>query len=80
MARRIFLTRLAQLAALPFVMAGGSLQGQSTHKSLKIVMRIRRSNQGGISFLAWSRTLGSRPRSANLFAGRGSCTDAKDTG
>jgi len=39
MARRIFLTRLAQLAALPFVMAGGSLQGQTAHKSLKILMK-----------------------------------------
>src|SRR6266436_9014872 len=39
MARRLFLSRLAQLAALPFVMAGGSLQGQATHKSLKIVMK-----------------------------------------
>ena len=39
MARRQFLSRLAQLAALPFVMAGGSLQGQATHKSLKILMK-----------------------------------------
>ena len=39
MARRLFLSRLAQLAALPFVMAGGSLQGQATHKSLKILMK-----------------------------------------
>ena len=39
MARRLFLSRLAQLAALPFVVAGGSLQGQATHKSLKIVMK-----------------------------------------
>jgi len=39
MARRIFLTRLAQLTALPFVMAGGSLQGQSAHKPLHIVMK-----------------------------------------
>lgn len=39
MARRQFLSRLAQLAALPFAMAGGSLQGQATHKSLKILMK-----------------------------------------
>ena len=39
MARRIFLTRLAQLAALPFVMAGGSPQGQTAHKPLHIVMK-----------------------------------------
>src|SRR5467141_4117567 len=39
MARRLFLSRLAQLAALPFVVAGGSLQGQATHKSLKIMMK-----------------------------------------
>jgi hypothetical protein len=39
MARRLFLSRLAQLAALPFVVAGGSLEGQATHKSLKILMK-----------------------------------------
>jgi sulfur relay (sulfurtransferase) complex TusBCD TusD component (DsrE family) len=39
MARRQFLSRLAQLAALPLVMSGGSLQGQTTHKSLKILMK-----------------------------------------
>lgn len=39
MARRAFLSRLAQLTALPFVAAAGSLQGQSTHKSLKILMK-----------------------------------------
>ncbi|MGO9125152.1 MAG: DsrE family protein [Terriglobales bacterium] len=39
MARRVFLSRLAQLAALPFVVAGGSLQGQATHKPLKILMK-----------------------------------------
>ena len=39
MARRLFLSRLAHLAALPFVVASGSLQGQATHKSLKILMK-----------------------------------------
>ena len=39
MARRLFLSRLAQLAALPFVLAGSSLQAQATHKSLKILMK-----------------------------------------
>ncbi len=39
MGRRLFLTRLAQLAALPLVAAGSSLQGQSTHKPLKIMMK-----------------------------------------
>ena len=39
MGRRLFLTRLAQLAALPLVVAGGSLQGQVSRKSLKIVMK-----------------------------------------
>src|ERR1700682_3101886 len=38
MARRQFLSRLAQLAALPFVLAGGA-HGQATHKSLKILMK-----------------------------------------
>jgi predicted peroxiredoxin len=37
--RRQFLTRLAQLAALPVVAAGGSMAGQTSHKSLKIVMK-----------------------------------------
>ena len=39
MGRRQFLTRLAQLAALPVVAAGGSMVGQTSHKSLKIVMK-----------------------------------------
>ena len=39
MGRRVFLARLAQLAALPFVMGGPSAEGQSSHKSLKIVMK-----------------------------------------
>jgi predicted peroxiredoxin len=30
---------LAQLAALPFVMAGGAAQGQVAHKTLKILMK-----------------------------------------
>lgn len=38
MARRAFLTRMAQLAALPFLTAGGALQGQSK-KQLKILMK-----------------------------------------
>jgi predicted peroxiredoxin len=39
MGRRLFLARLAQMAALPLVAAGGSLEGQTAHKSLKIVMK-----------------------------------------
>ncbi len=39
MGRRLFLTRLAQFAALPLVMAGSSLEGQAPKKSLKIVMK-----------------------------------------
>jgi predicted peroxiredoxin len=39
MARRLFLSRLAQLAALPFVLGGSALQGQGTHKALKILMK-----------------------------------------
>jgi len=38
MARRAFLVRMAQLAALPFLTAGGALQGQSK-KKLKILMK-----------------------------------------
>jgi sulfur relay (sulfurtransferase) complex TusBCD TusD component (DsrE family) len=38
MARRAFLTRLAQIAALPFFAATGSLQGQASRK-LKILMK-----------------------------------------
>ncbi|HWW22787.1 MAG TPA: DsrE family protein [Edaphobacter sp.] len=39
MVRRLFLSRFAQLAALPFALAGGSLEGQATHKPLKILMK-----------------------------------------
>ncbi|HEY6413877.1 MAG TPA: hypothetical protein VIX42_09325 [Edaphobacter sp.] len=42
MVRRLFLSRLAQLAAVPLVVAGGSVErveGQATHKSLKILMK-----------------------------------------
>ena len=38
MARRAFLTQMAQLAALPFLAAGSALQGQSK-KQLKILMK-----------------------------------------
>jgi predicted peroxiredoxin len=42
MVRRLFLSRLARLAAVPLVVAGGSVEsveGQATHKSLKILMK-----------------------------------------
>src|ERR1700686_2775659 len=39
MARRAFLSRMAKLAALPFLAAAGGLQAQSAHKSLKILMK-----------------------------------------
>ena len=39
MGRRLFLTRLAKLAALPLVASGGTLQGQASQKPLKIVMK-----------------------------------------
>jgi hypothetical protein len=39
MIRRLFLSRLAQLAAVPFVVARGSVEGQATHKPLKIMMK-----------------------------------------
>ena len=42
MVRRLFLSRLARLAAAPLVVAGGSVEGvqvQATHKSLKIMMK-----------------------------------------
>jgi sulfur relay (sulfurtransferase) complex TusBCD TusD component (DsrE family) len=40
MARRLFLSRLAQLAVgLPFVAGAGSLEAQATHKQLKILMK-----------------------------------------
>ena len=44
MARRLFLARLAQWAALPLVAAAGSLEGQTTHKSLKILMKSARGS------------------------------------
>ena len=39
MKRRLFLSRIAQLAALPFASAGGSLGGQAARKPLKIMMK-----------------------------------------
>ncbi|HWW98670.1 MAG TPA: hypothetical protein VNY74_13275, partial [Edaphobacter sp.] len=39
MVRRLFLSRFAQLAALPFASAGSSLGGQTARKPLKIVMK-----------------------------------------
>ena len=39
MARRAFLTRMAQLAALPFLTAAGFAQAQPGHKKLKILMK-----------------------------------------
>src|SRR5271155_4887574 len=39
MVRRLFLSRFAQLAALPFASAGRSLGGQAAHKPLKIMMK-----------------------------------------
>jgi hypothetical protein len=39
MVRRLFLSRFAQLAALPFASAGSSPGGQAAHKPLKIVMK-----------------------------------------
>jgi predicted peroxiredoxin len=39
MARRAFLTRMAQLAALPFLTVAGSIQAQVGRKQLKILMK-----------------------------------------
>jgi uncharacterized protein involved in oxidation of intracellular sulfur len=39
MARRTFLSQLAQLAALPFLAAAGITQAQATRKPLKILMK-----------------------------------------
>ena len=42
MIRRLFLSRLAQFAAAPLVVASGSVldaQGQAVHKSLKVMMK-----------------------------------------
>jgi predicted peroxiredoxin len=39
MARRLFLTRMAQLTALPFMSALKPLEAQATHKTLKILMK-----------------------------------------
>jgi predicted peroxiredoxin len=39
MLRRLFLSRIAQLTALPFASAGGSLGGQIARKPLKIMMK-----------------------------------------
>jgi predicted peroxiredoxin len=39
MVRRLFLSRLAQIAAAPLVVAGNSVEGQAMRKSLKIMMK-----------------------------------------
>jgi predicted peroxiredoxin len=39
MARRQFLSRMAQLAILPMLAGATSMQAQSTHRSLKILMK-----------------------------------------
>jgi predicted peroxiredoxin len=39
MGRRLFLARLAQMAALPLLAAGGSLEAQAPKRSLKIMMK-----------------------------------------
>jgi len=39
MVRRLFLSRFAQLAALPLALGGRSLVGQAPHKTLKIMMK-----------------------------------------
>jgi len=39
MIRRLFLSRIMQLGALPFALAGGSLGGQTARKPLKIMMK-----------------------------------------
>lgn len=51
MARRAFLTRMAQLAAFPFITAAGFAQAQPGHKKLKILMKS-----------AWAPTIPPRPR------------------
>lgn len=39
MARRAFLTRMAQLAGLSFLLTASPLQAQAAHKRLKILMK-----------------------------------------
>src|SRR5277367_4866602 len=39
MVRRLFLSRFAQLAALPLALGGSSLGGQASHRTLKIMMK-----------------------------------------
>ena len=62
MARREFLTRLAQMAALPFVADAAPLAAQTPRKSLKIMMKsargLRRSHQGRAPVLAWTCAYG----------------------
>ena len=78
MARRAFLTRLAQVAALPLFAVTGSLQAQAPRK-LKILMKsvgLRRSYEGRVSLFARAGARRSRTRSADLFARRGGGADA----
>jgi len=81
MARRAFLTRMGQLAALPFLTAAGALQAQSNRKQLKILMKSAwgsdGSHQGRISFFARARACRGWARSADLSARRGCRADAQ---
>jgi hypothetical protein len=82
MVRRLFLSRFARLAALPFALGSSSLGGQTPHKTLKIMMKsawgFRRSDQGGLPLPAWVGACGSGTRGAVFPAGGGGWTDAKD--
>jgi hypothetical protein len=83
MARRAFLIRMAQLAALPFLTAGSASHGQSK-KQLKILMKSAWGSddptKAAFPLLAWSGAGRGRTRSANLPARRGRCADAQGRG
>ena len=66
MARRAFLSHMAKLAALPFFAAAGSLQAQSAHKSLKILMKRARRISASVLPARGAPTIPPRPHSPSL--------------
>ena len=81
MARRAFLTRMAQLAALPFLTAAGALQAQTNRKQLKILMKSAWGSddptKAAFPFFPRARACRGRARGADLSARRGCRADAQ---
>jgi sulfur relay (sulfurtransferase) complex TusBCD TusD component (DsrE family) len=84
MLRRLFLSRIAQLTALPFPSAGGSLGGQAVRKAFKIMMKSAWGSddptKAAFPFLH-GLALAEAGHQVQIFLlGEAVGTDAKDTG